>query len=296
MLADAPARAARGRSERGSHARGVERRAPEGRRAVVNEPASDGPRSPTGVLTPARFDAVLFDLDGVLTSTARIHAAAWKQMFDDYLGARSRRTAEPFRPFDLRADYKQYVDGKPRYDGVRSFLASRGIALPEGSPASPPEEASVCGLGNRKDELVRQAIHGGRVHAYPGATTLAGWLRRRGLKMAVVSSSHNCAEILRAAGIEDLFQVRVDGEVIDRLRLRGKPAPDTYLHAAERLGVAPARAVVVEDALAGVQAGRAGAFGLVVGVDRGGSAELLRNNGADLVVSDLGELLGEHAG
>ncbi|AUX30306.1 MULTISPECIES: beta-phosphoglucomutase family hydrolase [Sorangium] len=249
---------------------------------------------PAGVLKPARFDAVLFDLDGVLTSTARVHAAAWKQMFDDYLRSRSLLTGEAFRPFDLNADYKQYVDGKPRYDGVRSFLASRAIALPEGTPASPPDEQSVCGLGNRKDELVKQAIHDGRVHTYPGAIAMVRWVRRLGLKVAVVSSSRNCAEILRATGIEELFDARVDGEVVEQLHLPGKPAPDTYLWAAERLDAAPSRAVVVEDAIAGVQAGRAGGFGLVVGVDRGGSAEMLRKNGADLVVTDLGELVGEH--
>jgi beta-phosphoglucomutase family hydrolase len=248
------------------------------------------------VLTPARFGAVLFDLDGVLTSTARVHAAAWKQMFDHYLLSRSRRTGEPFRPFDVDADYKQYVDGKPRYDGVRSFLASRGIRLPEGTETSASHEESVCGLGNQKDELVKQALHTGGVKTYPGAIDLVRRVGGLGLKTAVVSSSRNCAEVLRAVGIEGLFDVRVDGEVIDRLHLPGKPAPDTYLHAAELLGVPPARAVVVEDAIAGVQAGRAGGFGLVIGVDRGGSAEALRQSGADVVVSHLGELIGGQQG
>jgi beta-phosphoglucomutase family hydrolase len=248
------------------------------------------------VLTPARFEAVLFDLDGVLTSTAQVHAAAWKQILDDYLQSRSRRTGEPFRPFDVDADYKQYVDGKPRYDGVRSFLASRGICLPEGTETSASDEESVCGLGNQKDELVKQALHTGGVKTYPGAIDLVRRVRELGLKTAVVSSSRNCAEVLRAVGIEGLFDIRVDGEVIDRLHLPGKPAPDTYLHAAELLGVLPARAVVVEDAIAGVQAGHAGGFGLVVGVDRGGSAEALRQSGADVVVAHLSELIGGHQG
>ena len=246
------------------------------------------------VLTPARFDAVLFDMDGVLTSTARVHAAAWKQMFDNYLQSRSRRTGEPFRPFDAAADYKQYVDGKSRYDGVRSFLASRGIRLPEGTEDSASDEESVCGLGNQKDELVKQAFHTGGVKTYPDAIDLVRRVRELGLRTAVVSSSRNCAEVLRDVGIEGLFEIRVDGEVIDRLHLPGKPAPDTYLHAAELLGVPPVRAVVVEDAISGVQAGHAGGFGLVVGVDRGGSAEALRQNGADVVVADLDDLIGGH--
>jgi beta-phosphoglucomutase family hydrolase len=249
--------------------------------------------TPAEVFTPGRFDAVLFDLDGVLTSTARIHAACWKQMFDDFLRSRGHRKGEPFHPFDMDTDYKQYVDGKPRYDGVRSFLASRGITLPEGTQASPTDEESVYGLGNLKDSLVKEAIHSGRVQTYPAAIDLVRWLRGVGLKTAVVSSSRNCAEVLRAVGIEGLFDVRVDGEDVDRLHLPGKPAPDTYLHAAQLLGTTPSRAVVLEDAIAGVQAGRAGGFGLVVGVDRGGSAEALHQNGADVVVSDLGELIGE---
>jgi beta-phosphoglucomutase family hydrolase len=250
--------------------------------------------SPAEVFTPARFDAVLFDLDGVLTATARIHAACWKQMFDDFLQSWSHRTSEPFRPFDMDTDYKQYVDGKPRYDGVRSFLASRGIILPKGTEASLADEESVYGLGNRKESLVKQAIHAGRVQTYPAAIDLVRWVRGVGLKTAVVSSSRNCAEVLRAVGIEGLFDVRVDGEVVDRLHLPGKPAPDSYLHAAQLLGATPSRAVVLEDAIAGVQAGRVGGFGLVVGVDRGGSADALRQNGADVVVSDLSELIGEH--
>lgn len=240
---------------------------------------------------PARLDAVLFDLDGVLTSTARTHARCWKRTFDEFLKARAARGGARFRPFDEDADYRRFVDGKPHYDGVRSFLASRGITLPAGSPESPPEENSVCGLGNRKDALFERALAGGQVHAYPGSIAFARSVRAVGMKTAVVSSSHHCAQVLHAAGIEALFDVRVDGVLLDRLKLRGKPAPDAYLHAAELLGVSAARAAVVEDALAGVQAGRAGQFGLVIGVDRGASGEALRENGADLVVRDLGELL-----
>jgi beta-phosphoglucomutase family hydrolase len=265
-------------------------------RKEAAEAKAPGPLVPAGtrpaeLFAPARFDAVLFDLDGVLTTTARVHAACWKQTFDDFLRARSARTGEPFRPFDADEDYKRFVDGKPRYDGVRSFLASRGITLPEGTPAAPLDEESVHGLGNRKDERVEKAIRAGGAQTYPGSVAFVRWVRGLGLKAAVVSSSHHCTAVLRAAGIEDLFDTQVDGEVVDRLRLPGKPAPDTYLHAARLLGAPPARAVVVEDALAGVQAGRAGGFGLVIGVDRGGEAEALRQNGAGLVVSDLGELL-----
>jgi len=242
-------------------------------------------------ITPERFDAALFDLDGVLTSTAKIHAACWKSMFDDFLQRRAKTTHAAFRPFEIGTDYKAYVDGKPRYDGVRSFLASRDIQLPEGDPHDPPGAETVCGLGNRKDELVKEAIRGGAVEAYPGSIVLVRALRARGVRTAVVSASNNCADVLRAAGILDLFDTRVDGLVATALRLPGKPAPDTFLEAARRLGTTPPRAVVVEDALAGVEAGRAGGFGLVIGVDREGGGEALRNHGADVVVSDLLELL-----
>ncbi len=239
---------------------------------------------------PEHCDAVLFDLDGVLTSTARVHAACWKETFDDFLRARAARTGEPFRPFEPD-DYKRYVDGKPRYDGVRSFLDSRSVVLPEGTPASPPGEETVYGLGNRKNELVQRAILEGGADVYPGSIDFVRWVRGRCLKTAVVSSSRNCLGVLRATGIESLFDARVDGEVVARLHLSGKPAPDAYLRAAELLGVPAARSVVVEDAIAGVQAGRAGGFVLVIGVDRGGNAGELRHFGADLVVTDLGELI-----
>jgi beta-phosphoglucomutase family hydrolase len=242
-------------------------------------------------ITPVRFDAVLFDLDGVLTSTAKIHSSCWKTMFDDFLRHRAAERKEPFQPFDIEADYKPYVDGKLRYEGVRSFLASRNIALGEGTPQDPPNADTVCGLGNRKDELVKAAIDQGQVESYPGSVALVRWLREQGIRTGVVSSSNNCENVLRAAGILDLFEVRVDGLVASKLGLPGKPAPDTFLQAARMLGVSPTRVVVVEDALAGVQSARAGGFGLVVGVDREGSGDALRTAGADVVVADLAELL-----
>ena len=242
-------------------------------------------------ITPGRFDAVLFDLDGVLTSTAKIHSRCWKTMFDDFLRRRAAERKEPFRPFDLGTDYKLYVDGKPRYEGVRSFLASRHISLSEGAPTDRSTADTVCGLGNRKDELVKAAIERGEVEAYPGSVALVRRLREQSIRTAVVSSSNNCEEVLRAAGMLELFETRVDGLVASTLHLRGKPEPDTFLEAARVLGVSPARAVVVEDALAGVEAGRAGGFGLVVGVDREGGGDALRTHGADVVVTDLEELL-----
>jgi beta-phosphoglucomutase family hydrolase len=243
------------------------------------------------VIARGRFDAVLFDLDGVLTDTARVHAACWKRMFDDFLRQRAADNDEPFRPFDIASDYKQYVDGKLRYDGVRSFLKSREIDLPYGHPDSPPNRKTICGLGNLKDQMVKEALEWGGVEAYEGSVAFVHYLRGQGIKTAVVSASSNCEAILKAAGIADLFDVRVDGEVAVRLKLAGKPAPDTFLKAAEELSVEPKRAVVVEDAISGVQAGRDGGFGLVIGVDRKGDAEALRQNGADIVVADLGELL-----
>jgi beta-phosphoglucomutase family hydrolase len=242
-------------------------------------------------ITPDRFDAVLFDMDGVLTSTAEIHSSCWKATFDDFLRHRAAQGNEPFQPFEIKTDYKRYVDGKLRYEGVRSFLASRSIALAEGTPEDPPTAETVCGLGNRKDELVKAAIAQGKVESYPDAVALVHRLRELEIRTAVVSASNNCEEVLRVAGILDLFELRVDGLVASKLGLPGKPAPDTFLEAARTLGVSPARAVVVEDAIAGVQAARAGGFGLVVGVDRGGSSDALRIEGADVVVTDLAELL-----
>ena len=231
-----------------------------------------------------RYDAVLFDLDGVLTSTTTLHIACWREALDGALAG----TGQP--PFDLERDYVAHLDGKPRYDGVRDFLRARGIAAPEGDLDSPADEWSVHGLGNRKQALVEQALARDGVDAFPGSVAWVKRLRRAGVLTAVVTSSANGDEVLRAAGIGDLFELTVDGHDIRRRGLRGKPAPDGFLAAAGRLGVPPARSVVVEDALAGVAAGRAGAFGLVIGVARNVAAAELRAAGADVVVADLGEL------
>ena len=239
---------------------------------------------------PAGIRACLFDLDGVLTPTAVVHAVAWKQMFDAYLGERAARVGAPFKSFDAHADYERYVDGKARADGVRSFLTARGIELPEGTPADPPSAETVWGLGNRKDELVSALLRRG-VDAYPGSVRYVRAVRDAGLRRAVVSGSEHCREVLEAAGIADLFEVRIDGIVALERHLRGKPAPDSFLAAAEALGVPSAAAAVFEDALAGVEAGRAGGFGFVVGVDRTGEADALREHGAHVVVGDLEELL-----
>jgi beta-phosphoglucomutase family hydrolase len=241
---------------------------------------------------PAGIRAGLFDLDGVVTQTARVHAAAWKQMFDAFLRERAARSGEPFVEFDEVADYDEYVDGKPRLDGVRSFLAARGIELPDGDPDDPPGAATVSGLGSRKNELVLAMIERDGVETYDGSVRYLHAARAAGLRRAVVTSSAHCGQVLDAAGIADLFAVRVDGVVAKRERLHGKPAPDTFLAAARALEVEPAAAAVFEDALAGVAAGQAGGFGYVVGVDRVGQAEALRAHGADVVVSDLAELLG----
>lgn len=233
------------------------------------------------------FDAVLFDLDGVVTQTANLHAIAWKELFDDYLRYRAAREGQPFRPFDLPADYRRYVDGKPRYAGVKSFLQSRGIALPEGEPSDDPAQETVCGLGNRKNSLFLELLKTRGAEVFDSTVALIRALKARGLKTAVVSSSVNCAEILAAADLTDLFDARVDGVDLTRFKFAGKPAPDTFLAAAARLGVTPARAVVVEDAIAGVQAGRNGRFGLVIGLARQGDYAALQENGADIVVDDL---------
>ena len=235
--------------------------------------------------------ACLFDLDGVLTKTAVVHNAAWKEMFDAYLRERSRRTGEPFVPFDPGRDYDEYVDGKPRADGTRSFLASRGIELPEGSDDDPPGAETIHGLGTRKNEIVLRRIREDGVEAYESSVRYVRAARDAGLHRAVVSSSANCRDVLVAAGIEDLFEARIDGVVAGREHLRGKPAPDTFLAAARALGLGPQEAAVFEDALAGVEAGRAGRFRFVVGVDRTGQADALKKHGADVVVADLAELL-----
>lgn len=238
-----------------------------------------------------RFDAVLFDLDGVLTATAKVHAGCWKRLFDEFLEERAAATGESPVPFDIVEDYKRYVDGKLRYEGVRSFLRSRGIDLPEGTPDEPPGGGTVCGLGNRKDAMVQEVLEAKGVDVYEGSIRLVELLRGMGILTGVVSASKNCKAVLEAARISNLFDQVVDGEIAQRLRLPGKPEPATYLAAANRLGVAPERTVVVEDAISGVQAGRAGGFGLVIGVDRKGDPDSLWRSGADIVVRDLGELL-----
>jgi beta-phosphoglucomutase family hydrolase len=247
--------------------------------------------SPTLQLPDANR-ACLFDLDGVLTNTAAVHAEAWSEMFDAFLRARATRTGEAFVMFDVAGDYGQYVDGRQRSDGVRSFLASRGIAVAEGSHDDPADADTIGGLGNRKNELVLAMIHRRGVEAFEGSVRFVRAARDAGKRCAVVSASANCREVLEAAGIADLFEVAVDGVVAEREHLRGKPAPDMFLAAARMVGVQPAEAAVFEDALAGVAAGRAGQFGLVVGVDRLGQADALRAHGADVVVRDLSELLG----
>ncbi len=235
--------------------------------------------------------ACLFDLDGVLTDTAEIHAAAWKEMFDAYLMARAKQTGTPYVCFDAGADYGTYVDGKTRADGTRSFLQSRGIDLPATAPPDQVGAASITSLGDAKNAILMKRIRRDGVRPYPGSVRYVRAVRSAGLLTAVVSSSANCAEVLRAAGLADLFQARVDGVVAEELHLAGKPAPDTFLAASKLLGVEPDEAVVFEDALAGVAAGRAGGFGYVVGVDRVGQAAQLRSRGADRVVTDLAQML-----
>ncbi|HEX6508922.1 MAG TPA: beta-phosphoglucomutase family hydrolase [Chloroflexota bacterium] len=258
----------------------------------ANRGQSTGLRESKYAITRDQYDAVLLDLDGVITDTASVHAACWKQMFDEYLQKRAAQRGEAFRPFDIATDYRLYVDGKPRYDGVRDFLTSRGIQLPEGRPDDPPEAETVDGLGNRKNELVNKIIEEKGVEPYEGSVELIHQLRHREFKIAVVTSSQNCTAVLKAAKLDHFFDVKVDGNVIHAEHLAGKPAPDSYSMAAKLLGVRPARAIVIEDALSGVEAGRNGNFGLVIGVARKGNAEELRQHGAHLVVNDLSELAG----
>jgi beta-phosphoglucomutase family hydrolase len=241
--------------------------------------------------------ACLFDMDGVVTRTASVHDAAWKQMFDEFLRARAAAAGDPGGTsgelvlFDPVRDYDEYVDGKPRLEGTRAFLESRGIELPEGTPDDQPGTATVWGLSNRKNALVLEVIKRDGVEVYDGSRRYLAAVRAAGLRTALVSSSANTTQVLAAGHVADLFDVTVDAHVADAERLHGKPAPDTYLAAAARLAVEPSAAAVFEDALAGVEAGRAGKFGLVVGVDRAGQAARLREHGADIVVRDLAELL-----
>ncbi|TGN79288.1 beta-phosphoglucomutase family hydrolase [Streptomyces bauhiniae] len=239
---------------------------------------------------PDTIQACLFDLDGVVTKTAVVHAAAWKETFDAFLRDHEGPDA---RPFDKVADYDEYVDGRPRADGVRSFLESRGIELPEGTPDDPPDANTVQGLGNRKNELLLEKIRTDGVEAYEGTLRYLAAVRAAGLATAIVSSSANCRDVLRSIDAEDLFDVRIDGVVAAERHLPGKPKPDTFLAAAKDLGVPPERAAVYEDALAGMDAGRAGGFGYVVGLDRTGQADALYAHGAHIVVKDLAELGGK---
>jgi beta-phosphoglucomutase family hydrolase len=240
---------------------------------------------------PPQVTVCLFDLDGVLTQTALVHNAAWKQTFDAFLKTWSEQHGQPFVPFDSGVDYHEYVDGRPRADGVRTFLASRGITLPEGKPDDGPDEQTVNGIGNRKNELVLRKIKEGAVQVYPGSVDYLHAAKDAGLRRVVVSASANCKDVLEAAGIAELIEERVDGVTAREQDLPGKPAPDTFLYGAKLLDTPPENCAVFEDALAGVAAGRAGGFGIVVGVDRVGQADALRAHGADIVVQDLSDLL-----
>ena len=242
---------------------------------------------------PDTIRACLFDLDGVLTQTAREHAAAWQQMFDTYLKQRATRTGESFVPFAPISDYDTYIDGKLRADGTRSFLQSRDINLPEGSPDDPPDAETINGLSNRKNEILLERLRSGGVQVYPGSVRYLQAVKDAGLRSAVVSASANTRQVLESAQLSAYFETVVDGVMAARDHLRGKPAPDSYLAAAHALRLPPAEAAVFEDALAGVEAGRAGKFGFVVGVDRVDQADALRQHGANIVVTDLADLLDE---
>ena len=239
-------------------------------------------------ITRELFDAVIFDLDGVITKTAKVHAAAWKELFDGFLQDRAQRQDNKFRPFDIEEDYREYVDGKPRYQGVQSFLESRGINLPYGDPEDDPGQETICGLGNKKNKFFHKHLKADGVEVYEHAPDFLQKLRQNGFKTAIVSSSKNCTQVLEAVGLLQQFDAQVDGVVSEKIGLQGKPDPDIFLEAAKRLGVEPKRAIVLEDAIAGVEAGSRGGFGLVIGVDRVGHARELQENGADLAVPDLG--------
>jgi beta-phosphoglucomutase family hydrolase len=245
---------------------------------------------------PPRLEAVIFDLDGVVTDTAGVHAKAWKALFDGYLKERAETRGEPFEPFDSKGDYLAWVDGKPRYQGVKSFLESRGIDLPFGEPGDAPDVETVCGLGNRKNVHFQERLRLDGVKVFQTTVDLIKGLKSLGVQVAMVTSSKNGSEVLRRAGLDDLFEVRVDGVVAAELGLKGKPDPDIFVKAAEMLGVEVSGSVVVEDAVSGVQAGQRGRFGLVIGIDRGGNREALEQNGADLVLEDMGEMTIEQIG
>lgn len=242
------------------------------------------------VIDLKRFEALIFDLDGVITQTASIHARAWKRLFDEFLARRVTETDGTFVPFDLEKDYRRYVDGKPRIAGVASFLAARGISVPLGAPEDRPDQETAHGLASRKDHYFAELLAHEGLHVSPSAEPLLRKARRRGMRTAVASSSHHCAEILQAAGLTALFDARVDGIDLDQLALAGKPAPDMFLEAALRLNASPACTAVFEDATAGVEAARAGKFGLVIGVGPAARAPELLKHGADRVVANLGEI------
>jgi beta-phosphoglucomutase family hydrolase len=236
--------------------------------------------------------AIICDLDGVITDTAAVHSSAWKNLFDGFLKARAEETGEPFVPF-TPDDYLQHVDGKPRYDGVRTFMASRGVTLPEGTADDSPDEKTVCGLGNRKNLEFNEVIRRDGVTVFSGAVEVVRRLRAEGMRAAVVSSSKNCGPVLASAGLSDLFEAQVDGISAVEKGLPGKPAPDTFIEGARMVGATPAESIMVEDAIVGVQAGRAGDFGLVIGIDRGLGEATLLENGAHVVVKDLGDFLSD---
>jgi beta-phosphoglucomutase family hydrolase len=242
---------------------------------------------------PEDVRACLFDLDGVLTDTASVHTKAWKEMFDSFLSQRAESNGEEFVPFDPESDYRKYVDGKPRDDGVRSFLESRDIELPDGDPDDPGDKETINGLGNKKNDAFQKVLHEDGVKVFEGSRRYLEAVSAAGLAIAVVSSSANTRDVLEITGLDEFVQERVDGVTLREENIAGKPAPDSYLRGAELLDVEPSAAAVFEDALSGVQAGRAGDFGFVVGVDRVGQAEELRREGADVVVTDLADLLGD---
>lgn len=242
------------------------------------------PRRKKGRLS---YTAVIFDLDGVVTKTAVAHAVSWKQMFDEYLRLREQRDGEPFKEFTIEEDYRHYVDGKPRYKGVQSFLESRGISLPLGGSGDAPEEETICGLGNNKNVKFAEILKTKGIEVYPSTVVLVKALKAQGIRVGVASSSKNCPFVLQSAGIEDLFETKVDGIVSAQLGLKGKPEGDIFIMAAQTIGVEPAESVVVEDAVSGVQAGVHGGFGLVIGVAREDNAKALKNSGADIVINDF---------
>jgi trehalose 6-phosphate phosphatase len=241
-----------------------------------------------------KFDAVIFDMDGVITQSARVHAESWKRMFDEYLQQRAKLQGKKFVPFDREKDYYQYIDGKPRYDGTRSFLESRGVSLPYGSPEDSPDKETICGLGNRKNQYFLKYLKEHGTESYPSTMDFIRKMQARNKRVAVISSSRNAKEVLEAAGVLTLFHVIVDGIDSAKQNLKGKPKPDIFLEAAKRLDVNPKRTIVIEDAISGVKAGKAGGFGLVIGIDRSGQNPELKSSGADVVVSDLSEIRSEN--